>query len=146
MKGTKKITKLQLENDFAEEYVLLGIVSSDADYKLSLILNKKFGITLKNAAPIRLAEDIDSDLTFSRFTSSNKTSALIFSLISNRSGKDFLFRKLKNIDYILQIYDPDHETDSETLYSDLRNTESVTAVFKVDQNSLKDKNIQYLIQ
>lgn len=146
MKGTKKITKLQLEADSTEECVLLGIVSSDPDYKLSLSLNKKFRITLKNATPIRIPVDIGNELFFSRFSSSQKTSSLIFNLISNRSGKDYLLKKLKNIDYILQIFDPDHETDSDRLYSDLRETDSVTAVFKVEQNSLKDKNLQYLIQ
>jgi hypothetical protein len=145
MKGTKKITKLQLETDSAEEYVLLGIVSSEPDYKLSLNLNKKFRITLKNASPITIPVDVGNELFFSRFSSSQKTSSLIFNLISNRSGKDFLLKKLKNIDYILQIFDPDHETDSESLYADLRETDSVTAVFKVEQNSLKDKNLQYLI-
>lgn len=48
MRNNQKITRVQLNIDQNEEVILIGIVSADPDYKLSLALNRKFGISLKN--------------------------------------------------------------------------------------------------
>jgi hypothetical protein len=146
MKSTRKITKLQLEDNLTEDFVLLGLVSSDPDYRLSLSLNKKFRISLKNIPPISITDETGKEMLFSRFSSAGKSSSVIYNLIANRSGKSFFLKKLKNIDYILQIIDPEEETDIEKLSSMLRETESVTAIFRVDQGAIKDKNLNYLIQ
>jgi hypothetical protein len=126
--------------------VFLGIVSSDPDYKLSLSLNKKFRIALKNITPLSIHDENGQEQLFSRFSSSDKGSSVIYNLIANRSGKSFLIKKLKNIDYILQVIDPEEETNIEKLSTGLRETESVTAVFRVEQDAIKDKNLHYLIQ
>ena len=54
MKNTQKITRLQLNAVPKEEDILFGIVSSDPDYKLSLSINKKFRISLKNISPLKI--------------------------------------------------------------------------------------------
>ena len=48
MKRTQKVTRVKLDIDQNNDYILLGLVSSEPDYKLSLSLNKKLGISLKN--------------------------------------------------------------------------------------------------
>jgi hypothetical protein len=146
MKSTKKITKLKLNIDQNNDYLLLGIVSAEPDYKLSLSLNKKFGISLKNISPLKLTGDIQSELAFSRFSNNDDPSDLNFSLISNRAGKNFLLNKLKNIDYLLQIQISEKESDLNTITSKLREIDSVTAVFNIDLDTMKDKNLHYLTQ
>jgi hypothetical protein len=146
MKSTKKITKLKLNIDQNNDYRLLGIVSAEPDYKLSLSLNKKFGISLKNISPLKLTGDIQSELAFSRFSNNDDTSDLNFSLISNRTNKNFLLNKLKNIDYLLQIQISEKESDLNTITSKLREIDSVTAVFNIDLDTMKDKNLHYLTQ
>jgi hypothetical protein len=69
-----------------------------------------------------------------------------YELISNRSEKNFLLRKLKNIDYIFQIHNSGNALAADRIISLLRGTESVTAVFNIDQKSLKDKFLHYIIQ
>jgi len=71
---------------------------------------------------------------------------LAFNLFSNRSGNNFLLRKLKNVDYIFQLHDPENEKDIDSITADLRETESINAVFTIDLNTFKDKNLKFLTQ
>jgi hypothetical protein len=139
----KKVTRLQLENNGKDDFIILGLVCSEPDYKLSLSINKKSGISLKNVSPVKINES--EAISFSRFSFTNTSSGTTCNLISNRHGKSFLFRKLKNIDYIFQVYDPANEFNAERLSSDLRKIEAITAVFNIDLSSFKDKNLESLI-
>jgi hypothetical protein len=144
MKNVRKITKLQLENDLPENMYFYGLVCAEPDYKLSLALNSILKISLKAVSPVIPVGEKDFDPHFSRFSYVAHSSA-VFTLISNRSEKEFLFKKLKNIDYILMIEDQEDEIDPALIMTDLRKTTSVTAVFRIDADSRKDRNIQYLI-
>lgn len=144
MKNGKKITRLRLEDNHTDDYVFMGLVSAEPDYKLSLFLNKRFRTSLKHATPVK-SRDHRQGCVFSRFSTSTDHSAPSFSLIANRCEKEYLLKKLKNVDFIFVSHDPEKEIDAEKLSADLRSTESVTAVFRIDPGALKDKNIQYLI-
>lgn len=143
MKSAQKVTRVKLNIEQNSDYILLGIVTAEPDYKLSLSLNRRFGISLKNILPLKFAEE---DLAFSRFSNSSEHENVNFNLISNRSGKNFLLNKLKNIDYLLQITDPENEVDLNKITSVLREVETINAVFNIDINTLKDKNLHYLSQ
>ena len=146
MKNIQKITRVQLKINQVDEYFILGLVSAEPDYKLSLALNKKFTLSLKNISPVKINEETQPDLAFSRFSYTNSSTGIVFSLVSNRSGKQYLLRKLKNVDFILQVHDPESETNIDTLTSNLRQIESINAVFNIDLNTFKDKNLHYLTQ
>ncbi len=144
MKNTQKITRVQLNSVPKEEDILIGIVSSDPDYKLSLSINKKFRISLKNITPLKIPDDISPELSFSRFSDSGRSPELVFNLYSNRSDKIYLLKKLKNVDYILQVQDNENEYDINRIISGLREIESVNAVFYIDKKIIKEKYLQYL--
>jgi len=146
MKNIQRITRVQLKINQKDDFKFLGIVSAEPDYKLSLSLNKKFRISLKNIIPVKITNDNGSELAFSRFSDSSKSPDVVFNLFSNRSGKSFLLNKLKNIDYIFQIQDAENEYNTEQIIASLREIESINAVFNIDINTFKDKNIQYLTQ
>jgi hypothetical protein len=146
MKSIQKITRIKLNTEQNNDYILLGLVSSEPDYKLSLLLNRKFRISLKNISPFKLTDDDKSELAFSRFSNNADPSDMVFILISNRSGKNFLLNKLKNIDYLLQIPVSEKEVDLNSITSDLREIDTVTAVFNIDVTTIKDKNLHYLTQ
>jgi hypothetical protein len=146
MKKARKITRVKLELDQINDLILLGLVSSEPDYKLSLALNKKFNISLKSLAPLKITAENERELLFSRFSDSGESPDRVINLISNRSGKSFLIRKLRNIDYIFHFHDPDSELSSEQITSDLRTIPTVTAVFTIDPESIKDKNLHFVIQ
>jgi len=141
----QKIKRIQLNINQNNESVILGIVSAEPDYKLSLALNKKFRISLKSISPVTL-HDNNSELTFSRFSDATGSPDLIYDLISNRTGKNFFLKKLKNIDYIFQISDPGNDSDINNIISSLREIDCITAVFNIDIKTIKDKHLQYLIR
>lgn len=144
MQESQRVKKVQLKINRINDFHLLGIVTTEPDYKLSLTLNSKFRISLKNVSPVEVKDVKQADLTFSRFSDTNCSLGLIFNLISNRSGKHFLLKKLKNIDYILQIHDTENTNNISLITDSLREIESVNAVFSIDTITLKDKNLHYL--
>ena len=146
MKSIQKVTRVKLKINQNNDFILLGLVSADPDYKLSLTLNKKFRISLKNISPVKLTDNNGSELSFSRFSDTSGSPDVILNLISNRSGKHFLLKKLKNVDYIFQIQDTDIENNINLITSSLREIDTVTAVFNIDMKTIKDKNFQYLTQ
>lgn len=141
MKKIQKVIRLKLHNEENHDYILLGLVSAEPDYKLSLSLNKKLSISLKNISPIKI---LGTELVFSRFSNANNPGNNIFNLIANRSDKAYFLNKLKNIDYLLQIMVSENESDLNNISSKLREVEAVTAVFNIDIKTLKDKNLHYL--
>lgn len=144
VKNVKKITRLRLEDTHSDEYIFLGLVSSEPDYKLSLFLNTLLRISLKHSEPVKIYNE-RAACVFSRYASSDDHSVSFFSLVSNRCEKEYLIKKLRNVDYIFISHNPEKEKDAERLSAELRSAESVTAVFRIDQGILNDKNIQYLI-
>jgi hypothetical protein len=146
MKSTHKVKRVKLDIDQNNEFILLGLVSAEPDYKLSISINKKFRISLKNISPIILSGDDKSEFTFSRFANNDDRTDLIFVLVSNRSGKNYLLSKLKNIDYLLQIQISEKEANINLITSYLREIDTITAVFKINMNTLKDKDLYYLTQ
>jgi hypothetical protein len=144
MKTTPKIKRVQLKINQDNESVLFGIVSTEPDYKLSLLLNRKLKISLKNLSPLILQDGSGGEIAFSRFSDTKASHGITYELISNRNGKNFLLKKLKNIDYIFQINNHDNEADINHLASLLRDSEFITAVFSIDTASLKDKNLRYV--
>jgi hypothetical protein len=146
MKSTPKVTRVRLDLEQNIDYILLGLVSAEPDYKLSLSVNKKFRISLKNISQLRLPRENNSELTFSRFSNNDDHTDLKMTLISNRSDKNFLLNKLKNIDYLLQIQNTEGDINLNEITSSLREIDTVTAVFNIDLNTIKDKNLHYLTQ
>jgi hypothetical protein len=146
MKKPRKVTRVKLKIDQIKDFILVGLVSSEADYKLSLSLNKKFGISLKNISPVKINTDNGTELLFSRFSDISESPERIFTLVSNRSGKHFLIGKLINVDYILQVHDSDNKNIVSQITSSLRDIPTITAVFKIDTDTIKDKNLHHVIQ
>lgn len=145
MKCDQKITRIQLKINPAGNISLFGLVSTEPDYKLSLILNKKLRISLKNSSPLTVKGNDGDPLLFSRFSCVNNSTEETYSLISNRSGKNFLVKNLRNVDYIFQIQDPECQSNAEQIASALKTIESITALFIIDSESIKEKYFHYLI-
>lgn len=146
MKDTRKVTRVKLQIDQVNDFLLFGLVSSEPDYKLSLSLNKKFSISLRNSQPVKLTAENGSELIFSRFSDTSGAPDRTFNLVSNRSGKNFLVRKLKNIDYILYVHDPENEDELTRMTTRLREIQTITAVFNIEIDTIKDKNLHFVIQ
>ena len=146
MKHSQKVTKIRLETSQNENLILFGIVSHEPDYKLSLTLNQKIGISLKHSDSITVHDDFGNAHSFSRFTTSTTSSSdIIYTLTSNRSGLFFMLKKLKNIDYLFHIHNSDNSDLKLKISAILRETENIDAVFPIDIKTINDKNTFHLI-
>ena len=143
MKASPKIKRVRLKINQENEFALFGIVSPEPDYKLSLAVNRKLKINLRNAMPVIPDNKSAEEISFSRF-SDNSSLHLTFDLISNRSGKNYLVKKLVNIDYILRICNAEDEADINRFNFLLKEIECITAVFYLDPESIKDKNLDHI--
>lgn len=144
MKSAQRITKVQLKVNPSEELSLIGIVSAEPDYKLSLAINKKLKIALKNSEPLKIKDD-ENELIFSKFTFHDEAAELTCNLFSNRSGQSCLLRKIRNVDFIMQIHHPElSEEEANQMFTVIRDVPGVTAVFNLPFSNLKDKNLKYL--
>lgn len=144
MKKPSKITRIVLPVNEQDVPAILGLVASDPDYKLTLKLNKKLNISLKGSEPVKITGNETKDLIFSKFMDNETAPDSVLTLYANRMGNNFFLKKLKNIDYILLVYDPGKNFNIEEISSGLREIDTVTAVFNIDHKTLKDKNLKYL--
>lgn len=145
MRNSQKITRIHLSVNEQDMPVVIGIVTSDPDYKISLRLNKKLNISLRNTEPVEFTDNDGNRLVFSRFSDISKAPDSTIYLISNRSEKYFLLKKLVNIDYLLLLHDPGKNFDTRLIMPQIREIDSVTGVFNIDLKTLRDKNLKYLI-
>ncbi len=145
MKSTPKTKRIIFDAGKNENLLVFGIVSAEPDYKLSLALNRKMRISLRNTDPLCISDGSENELSFSRFRATGKTGEVLYELVSNRSGSQFLLKKLKNIDFILQVHLSPGSAGAE-ISARLKQTEAVSAVFIIDKDTLNDKNLLYLIQ
>lgn len=146
MKNAQKVTRIKLNIETGTDFILLGLVSSEPDYKLSLSINRVLNFSLKNGLPVILNDDKDTEFHFSRFTDISDSPERVVHLVANRSGKGYFIRKLKNIDYIFYIYDPENQYNGNAMISKLRDIPVITAVFPVDTDIITDKNIRLIME
>jgi hypothetical protein len=139
----RKVTRVKLVDGKEASLIILGIVSAEPDYKLSLLINRMTGLSLRNSAPLNITGEED-EIHFSRFSFTGEDSGTTYSLIRNRSDAGLLFKQLRNIDYIFAVSDPESEADTETIAAQLRSTESVTGVFNIKTELAKDKNFNLI--
>jgi hypothetical protein len=145
MKGSQKITRIHLSVDDQDKPAVFGLVTTDPDYKISLKLNRKFALSLRNGDPAAADDTENAGMQFSRFIDYSGAPDILFCLVSNRTGKNFLFKQLRNIDFLFLVHDPYGGMPSSDLARKLREIESVTAVFELDPGTLKEKNINLLL-
>jgi len=135
-----KVTKHLIKTEEIPPFLFLGIVSTEPDYRLSVMLNRHLGIDLRKKPEEITEESGNVTHSYSVFT----TAPLTFSLISNRSMGTTLLRKLKNIDFLLNIHGTPDRKQAEELAASLRSIPEVTAVFLFDSSDFGDKNIALL--
>lgn len=142
MSAKEKITRHTISDSGKSYFFFLGIVSSEPDYRLSVMLNRHLAIDLRHSQNDIFEGKDKNEGTWSRFI----TTPLKISLVSNKSRGKILVRKLKNIDYLLVLHDIADRNNAESLASSVRKCPEVTAVFLFDSLEITDRNIPLLVQ
>ena len=133
----KKKHKLTFQPDFS--FFLLGISSSENDYRLSWEMNKILGISLRKGTD-HVIKKKEIEQVFLVYTFYDEEVYLQYSLIANKSENGFLIEELHNIDYFMQIHGDLSDNQKQQITSAVKNIKGVTGVFKLDINTLKSKN------
>jgi hypothetical protein len=144
MASRSKITRVTLTDKTEADLVLIGLVSSEADYKVSQLINKKLSISLRHQRTIDIEINAGEKDSFSRYAFSSGSPEVTYYLISNRSEKNVIFKKLKKIDYLFLIQDHYNVCNIDLIATRLREIEKITALFQLDLKEIKDKNLAYI--
>ena len=143
MSSDKKVTRHTIKNDELQPFYFLGVVSSEPDYRLSVMINIHLGSDLRKCSEEITLATPEGTLSFSRFTPDDTA----FSLVSNRNSTYILIRRLKNIDFLIipgtaQKSDRKH---AEVMAKSLREIPEITAVFIFDSREINDRNLELLL-
>ena len=135
--GKKDVHKLSSESD--KTFVLLGISSHENDYRLSWGINESLGFKLvKSDNHVSYNLKLKENQEFSTYNYLDEESAS-YRLISNRCNNGFLLDELKNIDFLLLIEPFSSTLDIKEVMNKIRTVPFISAVFSIDQHSLKNK-------
>ena len=133
----KKKHKLTFQLDF--NFFLLGISSSENDYRLSWEMNKKLELSLRKGTD-HVIKRKEIEQSFLVYTFYDEEVYLQYFLIANKSENGFLIEELRNIDYFLQIHGDLTDNQQQQIISSVKTIKGVFGVFKLDINTLKSKN------
>jgi hypothetical protein len=142
MNGKAKITRHAIIDSGMPDFIFLGIVSAEPDYRLSVMLNRHLAIDLRHSQTDICEVRGKDETTWSRFT----TTPLTLSLVSNKSRGKILIRKLKNIDYLFVIHNAEDGKNAGALAAAVRKCPEVTAVFVFESLEIGDRNLSLLVQ
>ncbi len=140
MSNGGKITRHTIPGEETEEFLFLGVVSAEPDYRLSVLINRHLGTDLRKCDDEITVQTDSATPSFSRFT----TVPPELSLVSNRSEGYILLRKLKNIDFFLLFCRQTERQKTEELAATLREIPEITAVFVLDSRKITDRNLLLL--
>lgn len=142
VKDREKVTRHTIFSAEPAEFLFLGLVTAEPDYRLTVMLNRQLGISLQHSNIDIVAGSGGEAPHFPVFT----TSPLILSLVTNRFPGNFLIRKLKTIDYFLVIHGAPDRTKADNLAAQIRKNPDITAVFVFNSTMITDRNLKLLVQ
>jgi asparagine N-glycosylation enzyme membrane subunit Stt3 len=135
----KKTHKLDYTHDFG--FTLFGITSDQKDYKLIFEINNATGWMLQREDNYKVFnKKSNSESEFSLFVYNDEESYISYKLISNNHENIRLLDELKNLDYLLLVFDESGYEDFSSLQKKLRSIEGIRAVFAIEPSSLKEKD------
>ncbi|MFO7851177.1 MAG: IPExxxVDY family protein [Bacteroidota bacterium] len=132
MKPPAKKTRHKLSVDDSNSDHYIGLVSPEADYKVSLLINQELGINLKSTRPV-IKTINKKEISFSKFSCDSKYTEASYELISNRFGKETLLSKIPSLDYILRIKGTLDTDTIDNIIRKIRNIREITGVFLLDK-------------
>ena len=142
MKEKERITRHNIAAPEPAEFLFLGIVTPEPDYRLSVILNRQLGISLQHNSNDIIGGSGAGAPHFSVFS----TSPALLSLISNKSDGYILIKKLRTIDFLLVIHGVPDRVKADNLAALIRKNQDITAVFVFSSTAINDRYIRLLVQ
>jgi hypothetical protein len=135
-KGRSISLKLEISPDL--NFELIGISSHENDYRLVWAINKKWNVNFVRIDNLVLQSRREGcELEFGRFHYADEERLLAVYLISNRCPDGFLFREIKNMDFLVQIIGEMERGRYEDMLRSLKDIEIISGAYAIDPKSLK---------
>lgn len=130
--------KLEYTEDF--NFLLLGLVSSENDYRLIWTVNQQLGFAFEKTGNHKVpGRSGQMELEFSHYIYENEDLFLLYRIIANKSEEGVLLEELKNIDYLMVVQGEFTDLYIKDLISGLKSMEHIQAVFRINPTSLKNR-------
>jgi hypothetical protein len=140
MNRAKKITRHTIPAEDFSQFLFLGIVSAEPDYRISVMLNRHLGAGFRKCDNDVTAVTDNGENRFSCFVSDTPA----FTLVSNHCEGGILLRKLRKIDFFFVIRGAPDDKSTESLANTIRKIPGVTAVFVFNSRTVNDPNASLL--
>ncbi len=154
--------KLIFEEDFEEEFKLIGIHTNVEDYKIAFLLNRFLGTNFK-----RRKEDLDLStenlsISFPIFKFYDPNTYYDMSLVANKSKSQeiytskaeglfsetssektnttYLIPEYKNVDYFIKVFTELEEVPVQQIISEIKKIKQVISAYEVEVDKIKSIN------
>jgi hypothetical protein len=128
--------KLDYIPDF--DFILLGLVSFEKDYRLGWEMNQSLQMDFTRSSDHSLKHrKTGQEQQFSCFIYEDDEAYITYKMLSNRSENGYLLEELKNLDYLIVITGECNEDYAADFREKLLGLESVQACFVLDPETLK---------
>jgi hypothetical protein len=132
----KKILKLKI--DPAVNFKLIGISSHENDYRLVWAINNQLNMKfIRTESLVVTRQQLTESLEFSCFKFYDEERYLTYSLISNRCPDGFLFREIRNFDFLLRIQGEMGDKDLADFNKKIKTVAVISASFILKPEDLK---------
>jgi hypothetical protein len=133
----KTILKFSNEDEF--DFLLVGIVCQQKDFRLCHELNRQLALDLKRKEDfeIRNTKRMKNSV-FSFFQYENKD-ADIYYIFSNKGKDDFLLPEHRNVDYLMMIKENFKRIKEQYLIDEIKKIPSVLGAYALEVKKLKSK-------
>lgn len=132
----KKVHKLVSEP--TEQFLIIGIVSHENDYRLSWAFNQFMKMKfIKTESLVINQPKLEENPVFSVYKYEDEESYVFYHLIANKSENGFLIPELKNVDFILKISGELKDSALKDLLAKIKKMEFISTAFKIEDLSSK---------
>jgi len=129
------MSKIKLQIDYDYEFCLIGIVSSEKDYRLCWMLNTVLDIKLSKTEEHEAGPSKHSMYSFVQEELFRE-----YYLLANKGSTHFLIEEHKHIDYFLVVKGLQTDEEKKNILDLIKKSDMVSAAYLIDVPSLKSKH------
>jgi len=129
--------RLQLSQPTTEEYLMIGISSSLADYHLSHLINKQFQIALERRPDIPFYSKSGLIGHFPFYTFHDEDLRMQYYLIANKHQEKIAIKDHKHFEYFILVELSSYSIPVNDILAELRVLRGINAALKIPIQQLK---------
>ena len=131
--------KKVLTVDYDYDFILLGILCQEKDYRICYEINKKLGMQFKKEEDLEIIINKQKESSgFSLYSCMNEDEDYFY-LISNKSLKGSFIPEQKQMDYFLMIKGNLSREENKKIIQELKQIPVIMGVYELEPGKLKSK-------